>query len=100
MINLGITSRRLHDIERVTITGQAGVTLIASKSKKVDIPDSCLKLIGKFFIYVNDFVLPMTPFADAFKTSDIDELKYLRKFVKQLQIQLLLMIIWHPMLMQ
>ena len=35
---------------------------------------------------MNDFVLPTTPFPDAFETSDIDELKYLRKFAEQLQI--------------
>ena len=54
VINLEITNRRLHDIERVTITGQAGVSLIASQSKKENIPDSCLNLIGEFLIYVND----------------------------------------------
>ena len=86
VINLGITNRRLHDIERVTITGQAGVSLIASQSQKVNIPESCLKKIGEFLIYVNDYMLPKTPFADVYKTQNEDELKYLEMFAEQLKL--------------
>ena len=56
--------------------------MIASQSQKVNIPDSCLKLIGEFLIYVNDFVMPTTLFADVYETQDEEELKYLRRFAE------------------
>ena len=68
------------------MTGRAGFTLIASQSKKVNIPDSCLKLIGEFSIYVNDSVMPMTPFADVYESQNEEELKYLRMFAEQLKL--------------
>ena len=60
--------------------------MIALQSKNVNVPDSCLKLIGEFLIYVNDYVLPKTPFADVYKTQNEDELRYLWLFAEQLKL--------------
>ena len=43
-------------------------------------------MIGEFLIYVNDYVLPKTPFADVYETQNEDELKYLQLYAKQLKL--------------
>ena len=75
MINLASTNQQLHDIEHVTITGQAGVTLISESTKNLLVSKSCLNLLGSFLMYVNDHVLPETPFPDAYHTDDDDKLR-------------------------
>lgn len=68
----------------MTITGQAGVTLISESKKNLTVSRSCLKLLGLFLMYVNDHILPETPFPHAYHTEDGDELRYLRMFGEQL----------------
>ena len=43
-----------------------------------------MKAIGKLLMYVNDHVLPATPFPDVYNCTDEDELEYLKQFGKQL----------------
>ena len=66
------------------MTGQVGLNLISHRTQTTNISDSAMKAIGKLLMYVNDHVLPATPFLVVYNCTDEDELEYLKQFGKQL----------------
>ena len=66
------------------MTGQVGLNLISHRTQTTNLSDSAMKAIGKLLMYVNDHVLPATPFPDVYNCTDEDELEYLKQFGKQL----------------
>ena len=87
MIDLGLTSRRLHDLERLSILGKCGLTLIQPKTKDRDIPIAALHSIGKLLLFVCDVIFRRhQTHAQAFLERNEHEKKYLKRFAEQLGI--------------
>ena len=84
LINLGLTNRRIHDLERVTITGKCCPTLISTNTKTMSIPEESKKELGKLLVYIIDNVLPSTTLPEVFNSDNKVHNIMSTKFGKQL----------------
>ena len=57
-LHLGLTNRRLHDLDRLTITGMCAPTLISTKTKMITISNSALKKLGRLIVFILRQVIP------------------------------------------
>ena len=87
VINLGVTDLKVHQHKRTSITGNQGLSLISTWSKKVKITHDAKTELGKFMQYMINDVIPNTTMPDSFSSNitSIDQ-EYLQLFAKQLNI--------------
>ena len=88
-IHLGITNRKIDQLERITVTGRCGLNLISHKTKSMDLDDNALKTVGKILLHLSDNILPsMFPDCNAFSNCENSgNKKYLKMFAKQLLLE-------------
>ena len=87
MIDLVLASRRLHNLESLSILGKCGLTLIQLKTKDRDIPIVALHSIGKLLFFACDVIFRQhQTHAQAFLKRNEHEKKYLKRFAEQLGI--------------
>lgn len=87
-IHLGITNRKMDQLERITITGRCGLNLISPRTKSMHLNDDTLKRIGKVLLHLGNNILPtIFPECEGFSTTGVEWTKgkkYLKMFAKQL----------------
>lgn len=83
---MGITNRRLHDLQRITVTGRVALTLIATTTKTMSLCSNALKQIGNLVVFLSKSILPKSPRPDCFRVTDPNERLYVNQFCKQLHI--------------
>ena len=86
VINMGITSLKVHQHKRLTITGCQGPSLISMWSKTVQINNQARTSLGKFLLFLIKEVIPATNMPHIFKPFHDIEQEYLRLFANQLNI--------------
>ena len=83
---MGITNRRLHDLQRITVTGRVALTLIATTTKSMSLCPNALKQIGNLVVFLSKSIVPKSPRPECFHVTDPNERLYVNQFCKQLHI--------------
>ena len=83
-VNLGLTNRKVDQLERITVTGRCGLNLIQTSTTTHELSHDLLKSIGSLLVYILNYNIPSKVIHSIFKPSSSYEIKYLRQFAKQL----------------
>ena len=86
IINLGITSSKIDQLERISITGRVSLNIIESSTSSKFISKRALKELGKLLMLVIDECLPTSNICNAFKIDSKYHRQYLDMFASQLQL--------------
>lgn len=73
-------------MQRITVTGRVGLSLISESSSKQQISVQGLKVIGQLLLYISREILPLLPDPRCFDVKDNIEREYVDLFCSQLQI--------------
>ena len=86
VINMGITSLKVHQHKRLTITGCQGPSLISMWSKNVQVNNEARTELGQFLLFLIKEVIPTTSMPSIFEPFHDIEREYLKLFANQLNI--------------
>ena len=85
-LNLGLTNRKVDQLEQITITGRSGLNLIQPTTKQHTISSNLLNCIGKLILFILNRNVPCSTIHSIFKRSSKYQKKYLESFARQLHI--------------
>ena len=84
IINLGLTDRKIDQLERISITGRIGLNLIQTTTQSMRLEPEALRSIAKLLVHINNEILPTTPYKDVFKLHHNMEKFYVGLFGRQI----------------
>ena len=84
--NLGITDLKVHLCRRMSILGNRGLSLISTRTKKIQISHEALIELGEFLIFMIKEVIPSTSLPNMFQITHDIEHEYLEHFARQLNL--------------